>query len=73
MDDLLLKIIGALGLGCITMGILVKERKRQDWLYILGGVLLEIYSIIIGDLIFIVLQIIFTIAAIYDLIRIYKK
>ena len=65
----LFKIIGALGLLIIAIGIVIKNRKTQDILYVIGGVSLEIYSIYIGDLIFIILQIIFTLAAAYDLIR----
>ena len=60
------KIIGALGIILISLGIITKKRKTQDVLYILGGLCLETYSIYIGDLIFIILQIIFTLAAIYD-------
>ncbi len=63
------KIIGALGLILISVGILTKQRKRQDILYILGGVCLEVYSIHLRDIIFIILQIVFTLAAIYDLIK----
>ncbi|MBI3631877.1 MAG: hypothetical protein HY225_00300 [Candidatus Vogelbacteria bacterium] len=60
------KIVGAIGLTLITAGILIKDRKKEDLLYILGGLLLEIYSIYIKDTLFITLQIIFTISAIYD-------
>ncbi|MBI3633775.1 MAG: hypothetical protein HY226_05820 [Candidatus Vogelbacteria bacterium] len=60
------KIVGAIGLILITAGILVKDRKKEDLLYILGGLLLEIYSIYIQDTLFITLQIIFTISAVYD-------
>jgi hypothetical protein len=73
MNPLILKCIGAAGLLFITTGILTQKRKAQDLLYIIGGILLEVYSIIIGDIIFIILQIIFTIAAVYDLIRTNKK
>lgn len=62
------KILGALGLILITIGVMTSHRKRQDILYIIGGIFLEIYSIYLEDMIFIVLQIIFTVAAIYDLI-----
>ena len=65
----LMKLVGALGLVLISTGIVTKRRKTQDLLYILGGVFLEAYSIYLGDLIFTLLQIIFTIAAIYDLVR----
>ena len=63
------KIIGALGLILIAIGIILKNRRRQDAMYIVGGICLEIYSIYINDLIFIVLQLIFTIAAVYDFIK----
>ena len=64
------KIIGALGIILISLGILNKKRKKQDIFYILGGLCLEIYSISLKDVIFIVLQIIFTGAAIYDLVKV---
>ena len=69
------KIIGALGIILISIGIVTKKRKTQDVFYILGGLCLETYSIYIGDLIFIILQIIFTLAAIYDFAKIqfFKK
>jgi len=69
------KIIGALGIILISIGIITKKRKTQDVFYILGGLCLETYSIYIGDLIFIILQIIFTLAAIYDFAKIqfFKK
>lgn len=63
------KIIGALGMLCICAGILRRRRKYQDEFYIAGGVLLEIYSLHIGDLLFIVLQIVFTLAAVDDFIK----
>ncbi|MBW2963505.1 hypothetical protein KY306_01890 [Candidatus Woesearchaeota archaeon] len=69
------KLIGALGIILIAIGIIIKKRKIQDIFYIFGGLCLETYSIYINDLIFIILQIIFTLAAVYDLIKIqfFKK
>jgi lipid-A-disaccharide synthase-like uncharacterized protein len=67
------KIIGGLGLVLISIGIITKKRKSQDVLYIFGGLSLLFYSIYIEDLIFIILQSIFTLAAVYDLIKVYKK
>lgn len=64
------EVIGALGIVLISIGIITKKRKNQDIYYILGGICLEIYSIYIGNLIFIILQIIFTLSAIYDYIKI---
>lgn len=58
-----------MGLLVICFGIINKERRTQDILYIFGGICLEIYSLYLGDIIFIILQIIFTVSAIYDLIK----
>ena len=63
------KIIGALGLIFISLGVLTKRRETQDVLYILGGISLGVYSLSIKEGIFIILQTIFTLAAIYDLIK----
>ncbi|MDP2693046.1 MAG: hypothetical protein Q8O88_05400 [bacterium] len=63
------KLIGALGLLLISIGIIIKKRKEQDLYYIIGGICLEIYSIYIGDKIFIVLQLIFTLSALYDYLK----
>ncbi len=43
------KIIGALGLILISVGIINKKRKHQDVLYIFGGLSLLLYSIYIED------------------------
>jgi lipid-A-disaccharide synthase-like uncharacterized protein len=64
------KIIGAVGLLLISIGIVLKNRKKQNLFYISGGICLEIYSIYLQDLIFMILQIVFILTAIYDLIKI---
>ena len=64
--------MGALGLILITIGVLIKDRKKEDILYIIGGIFLESYSLFIGDPIFITLQIIFILAAGYDLYNLKK-
>lgn len=66
------RIIGALGLLLISAGIVVKNRKKQNYLFVVGGILLEAYSIYIGDVVFIILQIIFILAAVYDLFKLKK-
>ena len=68
-------ILGILGLVLIITGILIKNknRKTRDILYILGGISLTFYSIYIKDNIFTILQIIFTLVAIYDLIKLSSK
>jgi len=72
----LFKLCAILGLIAIITGISltkIKERKRQYVLLIIGGILLEIYSIYIKDTIFIILQAVFVIFAVYDLIKLIKK
>jgi len=70
-----LKLLGTIGLILIIIGILIKpkNRKVRDILYILGGLALASYSIYIKDNIFITLQIIFVLIAIYDFFKILKK
>ncbi|MCX6780847.1 MAG: hypothetical protein NT003_01885 [Candidatus Magasanikbacteria bacterium] len=69
MRFFMFKMIGALGLILISIALLLKNRKKQDVLYILGGIFLELYSLHLHDSIFIVLQIIFTLSAVYDLCK----
>ena len=65
-------IFGIIGLLLISYGLWMKNEKRQDLIFILGGISLLVYSIYINDVIFIVLQIIFTISALIELIRLKK-
>ncbi|MFH2028739.1 MAG: hypothetical protein ABIJ08_06380 [Nanoarchaeota archaeon] len=69
----LMRLIGIAGLILIIIGIMVKDRKTRDYLYIPGGICLTIYSINLKDTIFIILQVVFTIVAIYDLFKLLKK
>ena len=68
-------IVGALGLACIIIGTLLVSYKRsirRRYVYpllIVGGILLEAYSIYIQDLIFIILQGVFILTSIYGLIK----
>jgi uncharacterized membrane protein len=68
-------LLGILGLVLIIFGVLIKNRnrKKRDILYIFGGLFLVTYSFYIKDAIFITLQIVFILVAIYDLIKIKKK
>lgn len=63
------KIIGIVGMVFIVIGILLRKRVREDVFYIIGGALLLAYSIHIKDAIFIILQIVFIITAVYDFVR----
>ena len=73
------QIIAIVGLICIILGNLYiyrEKRIRRKYTYpllILGGVLLEIYSIYIKDTIFMILQGIFILAAIYGFIKIHQR
>lgn len=67
--------LGIIGLILIIIGVLIKkkDRKIRDLVYILGGISLAAYSIYIQDAIFIALQVIFILVAIYDLIKQKRK
>jgi lipid-A-disaccharide synthase-like uncharacterized protein len=67
------KAIGVLGLVLISIGVLAKARRKQNTLYIFGGLCLEIYSIYLKDAIFIILQVVFILAATYDLSKPYLR
>ncbi|OIO64101.1 hypothetical protein COY28_00245 [Candidatus Woesearchaeota archaeon CG_4_10_14_0_2_um_filter_57_5] len=60
--------LGGIGLLLITIGIITHKRLTQDVLYLVGGILLEIYSLYIRDNIFIILQLVFILAALVDLV-----
>jgi len=67
------KIFGAIGLVLITWGVLIKDKKKESIVFIIGGLFLESYSLSIKDPIFITLQAIFVVVAIYELIKVYKE
>lgn len=67
------KILGALGLIFISIGVITRDRVHQNIYFIIGGLLLETYSIYLKDVIFIPLQIIFVIAAGYELHHLKKQ
>lgn len=63
------KFIGIIGLVAISVGIILKSRQQQDIVYIIGGLCLEAYSIYLDDWIFIILQAVFIISAVYDFVK----
>ncbi|MBI5421728.1 hypothetical protein HZA44_01170 [Candidatus Peregrinibacteria bacterium] len=71
--SLLPKIIGALGLVFITIGVLTKDRVRENIYFIIGGCLLEVYSVYLRDMIFIPLQVIFVLASMFALYELKKR
>lgn len=71
--SLIPKVIGALGLVFITIGVLTKDRIRENIYFIVGGCLLEVYSVYLKDMIFIPLQVIFVLASVFALYELKKK
>lgn len=72
-DFSIYKILGILGLLLIAFGVFTQRKKSEDLFYIFGGLFLLLYSIYIRDIIFIVLQIIFILAAFYHYFSKIKK
>ncbi len=71
--SLFFKTLGILGLLLITASIFVTDDKKRSAILIGGGVLLFAYSYHIGDFIFIVLQAVFTVASVYQLIKLSRS
>ncbi|HKL24416.1 MAG TPA: hypothetical protein VJ912_03710 [Candidatus Nanoarchaeia archaeon] len=74
LDFSIYRLLGILGLLGIIIGnifISSKKQKLKRYVYpllLFGGICLEIYSIYIQDIIFIILQLVFIIVAIYGFI-----
>ncbi len=67
MSNLIIfKIVGALGLILICVGMIVKKRSIRDYFAVFGGIFLLIYSIYLKDTIFILLQVIYIIVVSFD-------
>lgn len=69
-------LLSIIGLISIIIGVILineKLRKYQYIAFIIGGICLEIYSLYLADIVFIILQAVFTLSAIYGLIRTYKS
>lgn len=62
-------ILGVIGLVVISIAIWVKMEKRQDILFVIGGVLLLVYSISIESVIFSILQAVFILSALVELVK----
>ncbi len=65
-------IFGILGLLTISFSIWLKNERRQDVWFVLGGIFLLIYSVSIHDTIFIILQIVFIASAAVELVKLRK-
>ncbi len=73
MLEILAKTSGVIGVLLITYGIFVKKEIRQDIVFALGGIFLLAYSSYLRDPIFIPLQIIFTLASLYEIFKLRNK
>lgn len=72
------QIIAIIGLISIIIGLLIMpktplRRKYTYPLFILGGICLLIYSIYINEIIFIILQSVIILVAVYNLIKVNKN
>ncbi|KKT82561.1 MAG: hypothetical protein A3B99_00775 [Candidatus Yanofskybacteria bacterium RIFCSPHIGHO2_02_FULL_44_12b] len=65
--------VGISGLVLVSIAIWLKKEKGQDILFILGGGLLLIYSAYLKNTIFIVLQGVFILSALLELLKLNKK
>jgi len=75
---MIFKLSGIIGLIFLILGnfLTLKEKTRKKYSYLLfffGGIGLLIYSISINDLIFIILQSVFILITIYEIILIKNK
>lgn len=64
---------GILGLLAITVGVILRQERQQDVVFIIGGILLAGYSAYRGDPIFLLLQIVFIIVAVMELVKLSGK
>ena len=65
-------IFGIIGLLIITYAVWVRRERKQDRLFVLGGIALLVYSWSIGDWVFIILQIVFIASALFELRKLKK-
>jgi hypothetical protein len=66
-------IFGIIGLLIISFAIWLKNERKQDILFVVGGISLLIYSISIGNVIFIVLQVVFIASSLFEILRLAGK
>ena len=60
---------GIVGLLTISYAIWLKDEKWQNILFIIGGASLLVYSVNLGDKIFIILQLVFIASALSELLK----
>ena len=68
LPSIIYRICGVLGLLFIIAGVIAKRKKREDEFYVVGGILLFVYSYYLHDWIFMTLQVVFTLVALVELL-----
>lgn len=63
------EIVGIIGFIFILLGIILRKQKEEHIFFIIGGIFLIFYSYSLNSYIFVLLQISFIIASLYELIR----
>jgi hypothetical protein len=66
-------IFGIIGLIIASYAIWVRNEKRRDLWFVVGGICLLAYSISIGSLIFTILQLVFIASATMEMVKLKKK
>ena len=72
MIDLFI-IPGIVGLLLISGGVLLKNRKEQDLLFIVGGLNLLLYSFSLKNYVFVILQLVFILVSSYHYYKAVRK
>jgi len=76
MEFHMLQLTGIFGLISIIIGLFLTKkalRVKQYVLFMIGGILLTVYSIFIGDVIFSILQIVYILVSIYGIYKVKKE
>ena len=66
-------VFGIIGLLLISYALWLKNEKKQDVIFVIGGISLLVYSFFIGDIIFVILQVVFILSALTELIKLWRK
>lgn len=73
MYQLLFRTIGIVSVLLLAIGITNKKAAKRDLLFAVGGIGLLVYSLYLGNIIFVTLQSIFTAVSIYKLFKSKRK
>ena len=66
-------IFGIIGLITLTYAVWIKDSRRRGILAAMGGAFMLVYSISIRDAIFIILQTVFIISSLIEVVKMSKK